>query len=42
MAQGMGVAGELVEAPAEVGPAIARAFAADAPRVVEIVISRKP
>jgi benzoylformate decarboxylase len=42
MAQGMGVAGELVEDPAEVGPAIARAFAADAPRVVEIVISRKP
>ena len=42
MAQGMGAAGEVVEDPTEVGPAIARAFAANAPRVVEIVISRKP
>jgi thiamine pyrophosphate-dependent acetolactate synthase large subunit-like protein len=41
MAQGMGVAGECVTKPDEVAPAVARAFAAGGPRLVEVVIEGK-
>lgn len=42
MADGMGVSGELVENPADIADAMARAFAANTPYVLEIVISGKP
>jgi benzoylformate decarboxylase len=42
MARGMGVAGEVVEDPAEIGAAMGRALAASAPYVIEILISGKP
>ncbi len=41
LAAGMGVPGVRVTAPDEVGPAIARAFEAGGPRLVEIVIEGK-
>jgi len=42
LGHGMGIDGELVSDPAEIGPALTRAFAANAPFIVEIVISGKP
>jgi benzoylformate decarboxylase len=41
MAQGMGVAGECVTKADDVAPAVARAFAAGGPRLVEVVIEGK-
>ena len=42
MAQGMGMEGELVTRPEKIGPAIERAFATNAPYLVEVEISGKP
>ena len=42
MAEGMGVAGELVTDASEIAPAMERAFAANAPYLVEVVVAGKP
>ncbi|HEY5681184.1 MAG TPA: thiamine pyrophosphate-binding protein [Pseudomonadales bacterium] len=42
MAEGMGMEGELVTRPEKIGSAIERAFAANAPYLVEVEISGKP
>lgn len=42
MARGMGVAGEVVEDPSEIGAALGRALSEQAPYVIEILISGKP
>jgi len=42
LARGMGVAGEIVEDPAEITTAVGRALAERAPYVIEILISGKP
>ncbi|MDH3643038.1 MAG: thiamine pyrophosphate-binding protein [Gammaproteobacteria bacterium] len=42
LAQGMGMAAEAVTNPGEIGPALQRAFAANAPYLIEVEISGKP
>ncbi|MCZ6617585.1 MAG: thiamine pyrophosphate-dependent enzyme, partial [Gammaproteobacteria bacterium] len=42
MAEGMGVAGECVTEASDIAPAMERAFAANGPYLVEVVIAGKP